>query len=203
MSLLSIFSQADSYDYSTMYGTDTTTMSNEAAAGIAAGTVLFALLFTVIIYVVMALALSQIFKKAGVEGWKAWVPFYNNWVMLELGGQKGYWAVLALIPVVNIVATVFMFIAMYHIGLKLGKPGAFVLLAIFLPFVWIIWLAVDKSTWQGTAPVAATPQPVASTVPNTTTDQSPSEPTAPTDQNNQPSSDNSSGSSNDSTPPTV
>ena len=51
---------------------------------------------------------------------------------------------------------------MYKIGLKLGKEGAFVLLAIFLPIVWLIWLAVDKSTWKGaslpgTAPT--TPQP--------------------------------------------
>jgi hypothetical protein len=200
MSFLSIFSQADSYDYNTMYGTDTTTMSNEAAAGIAAGTVLFALFFTVIVYVVMALALSQIFKKAGVEGWKAWVPFYNNWILLELGGQKGYWSVLALVPLVNIVAAVFMFIAMYHVGLKLGKSGAFVLLAIFLPFVWFIWLAVDKSTWQGTVPVAVTPQPVTGTTVSTT-QPLPSEPTVPGDQNNQSTpSDNNSNSGNSTTP---
>src|SRR5690606_4273977 len=91
------------------------------------------------------------FKKAGVESWKAWVPVYNNWVMLQLGGQQGWWAVVAFIPVANLVAAVFMCIAMYNIGLKLGKEGAFVLLAIFLYAVWLIWLAVDKSTWKEAA----------------------------------------------------
>lgn len=41
-----------------------------------------------------------------------------------------------------------MIIGMYNIGLKLGKSSSFVLLAIFLPLVWLIWLAVDKSTWN-------------------------------------------------------
>lgn len=110
---------------------------------------LFALVFGIAIYVIFALLMGRIFKKAGIESWKAWVPVYNNWVLLELGGQQGFWAVLALIPVVNIVAAVFMYIAMYNIGLKLGKDGAFVLLAIFVPVVWLIWLAVDSSTWKG------------------------------------------------------
>ena len=79
--------------------------------------------------------------------------------MLELGGQKGWWAILMLVPVVNIVALVFYFIAAYYIGLKLGKEGVFVLLAIFLPIVWLIWLAFDKSTWNNAAPAAAVAAP--------------------------------------------
>lgn len=110
---------------------------------------LFALVFGIAMYIIFALLMGRIFKKAGVESWKAWVPVYNNWVLLELGGQQGFWAVLALVPVVNIVAAVFIYIAMHNIGLKLGKEGAFVLLAIFLPVVWLIWLAVDSSTWEG------------------------------------------------------
>jgi hypothetical protein len=47
-----------------------------------------------------------------------------------------------------------MYIAMYHIGKKLGKDGVFVLLAIFLPIVWLIWLAVDKSKWNDKASTA-------------------------------------------------
>jgi len=100
-------------------------------------------------YIVTAIFLGMIFKKAGVPAWKAWVPVYNSWTLLTLGGQNGIWAVLALIPVVNIVSAIFIYIAMYHIGKNLGKSDAFVLWAIFLPIVWLIWLAVDKSTWKG------------------------------------------------------
>lgn len=189
MSILSTFSQASDYDYTpydynTTFDSGTTTMSNEAAAGIMMGMLIFYLIATIALYVITSLALSRIFKKAGVEGWKAWVPVYNMWVMLELGGQQGFWAVLMFVPFVNIAAIIIMFIAMYHIGLKLGKPGAFVLVAIFLNLVWYIWLAVDKSTWNESAgaPRIGTPHPAGPVTP---------QPSAPTSNDNQ------------STPPTV
>lgn len=129
--------------------------NNPAYVGILIFAIIVGLIIAAIAYVVMALLLSKIFKKAGVGEWKAWVPVYNSWILLELGGQKGYWAILALIPIVNIVAAIFMYIAMYNIGLNFGKDGAFVLLAIFLPLVWFIWLAVDKSVWKGSPVVAS------------------------------------------------
>lgn len=123
-----------------------------AAAGFSIMAFLFIFFFAIVAYVVFALLLGRIFKKAGLPQWKAWVPVYNNWLFLELGNQQGFWAVLAFIPIVNIVSAVFMYIAMYNIGLKLGKEGAFVLWGIFLPIVWYIWLAVDDSKWKGVKP---------------------------------------------------
>lgn len=102
-------------------------------------------------YAVVAFFLSRIFKKAGVAGWKAWVPVYSLWITYEIGGQPGWWAIILLLPVVSIVAVVFLYIAMYDIGLKLGKSGTFVLWAIFLPLVWYIWLALDPSRWNPVA----------------------------------------------------
>jgi hypothetical protein len=155
MSIVSFLAQASPY-----YAHTTATM-NEAEWAATMGMTLFAItfVFTIVatVYVITALLLSRIFKKAGIEGWKAWVPIYNNWILLELGGQKGFWAVLTLIPFVNVVSAVFMIIAMYHIGLKFGKEGAFVLLAIFVPLVWYIWLAVDDSKWKGPRPKNAVP----------------------------------------------
>ena len=157
MNVAALLGEMTSYN-SDYYTTNTDTTANGAAT---AGMLIFMLVFIAIAYVVYSFFLSRIFKKAGVETWKAWVPVYNSWILLELGDQKGFWAVLALIPVVNIVSAVFMYIAMYHIGLKLGKEGAFVLLAIFLPIVWLIWLAVDNSTWKNT-PIIANAQSTAS-----------------------------------------
>jgi len=151
MSLQTIAAQLAYYDsYSDSYSNYSSYSDTDPA--VAAGITLFMLGFTLLIvaiaYVVTSYLLSRIFKKAGIESWKAWIPIYNNWILLEMGGQKGYWAVLALVPIVNIVSMVFMYIAMYNIGLRLGKEGAFVLWAIFIPLVWYIWLAVDKSKWQ-------------------------------------------------------
>lgn len=109
---------------------------------------LIILAIAVVAYVVAAFILSVIFKKAGVPTWAAWVPVYNEWKLLQLGGQWGGWAILFFIPYVSFVAAIFLYIAMYRIGKGFGKSDAFVLWAIFLPFVWYVWLAVDDSTWN-------------------------------------------------------
>lgn len=138
-----------SYDY--VYTTEPT--ADGVAAGIVLGGIFlfFVFIFVLIAYVVGAWLLGRIFKKAGEPQWIAWVPIYNSWKLLELGGQQGFWAVLALIPFVNIIAAIFLYIAMYHVGKKLGKEDWFVLFAIFLPVVWLVWLAFDDSKWPKAA----------------------------------------------------
>lgn len=151
MSIFTQLAQSSSY-----YDSGSSSMSSSDSAAVAfifGGFLIFGLFLLVIAYVIHAFLLGRIFKKARVEQWIAWVPFYNNWKTLELGGQQGFWAVLAIIPFVNIVAAIFLYIAMYNIGLKLQKEGWFVLLAIFLPVVWLVWLAFDSSKWS--EPVAA------------------------------------------------
>jgi uncharacterized membrane protein len=129
---------------------------------------LIGLLVIVVTYLIRSYFLGRVFKKAGVESWKAWVPIYNYWILNELGDQKGFWAVLSLVPVLNIVAVVYMYIAMYNIGLKFGKDSLFVLFAIFLPLVWVILLAIDSSKWNQPAFVQPPPLavPVAPVAPN-------------------------------------
>lgn len=153
MSLLTNFAQS-SYYYDNSYYTTTSGADSAAAAALGITFFMFFFLFAVAVYVFVAICLMRIFKKAGVPAWIAWVPFYNNWKTLEIGGQQGFWAVLAIIPFVNIVSAIFMYIAQYHIGKKLGKGGEFVLWAIFIPFVWYAWLAFDKSKWNDKASTA-------------------------------------------------
>jgi hypothetical protein len=145
-----------------LYSTTNTLSEAELASAFAIIAIFWGLIaiVTIISYVVAAISLMKIFTKAGVPSWIAWVPFYNNWKMLEIGGQRGFWAVLAIIPIVNIASAVFVYIAMYHIGLKLGKSGSFLVLGIFLPVVWMLWLAFDKSTWnEGASPAPSLHQP--------------------------------------------
>jgi hypothetical protein len=147
MNPLSLFSQTSN----DIYAMDTANVMSSAAI---AALIMFTFIFIIIFYILISIMLARIFRKAGVEGWKAWVPVYNTWVTLEIGGQKGWWALLLFIPIANIIATVFLYIAMYNIGLHLNKEDYFILWAIFLPVVWYAWLAYDNSTWN-TSKVAA------------------------------------------------
>lgn len=114
---------------------------------------------TILVYVLNAIFMGMMFKKAGIPAWKAWVPVYNTWTFLEMGEQKGWLSLLVLlawIPLLNLipitVLTVFMCIAAYKIGLNFGKEGWFVLIYIFFGLAWLIWLALDKTAvWQSAA----------------------------------------------------
>ena len=141
---------------------DTTATISEADAVVLAITIfLLILVFIAILYVFSAICLGRILKKAGKESWPAWVPFYNNWVLFELGDQKGAYILFQFVPFVGqIIFMVFQFIAMYNVGLKLGKSGAFVLWGIFLAPVWYAWLAFDKSKWNNSLAPAVPAKPV-------------------------------------------
>lgn len=117
----------------------------------------------IIAYVIYSWLMGHVFQKAGVPAWKAWVPVYNNWTLLELGKQPGWWAIVTIIPYVGIIGIIFLFTAMYNIGLGFGKKGIFVLWAIFLPLVWYTWLAFDNSKWHGEATASADTAPTAPT----------------------------------------
>jgi signal peptidase I len=45
------------------------------------------------------IGLYGMFKKAGIEGWKAFVPFYNTWCMVQKMPLKKYWFFLQFIPI--------------------------------------------------------------------------------------------------------
>lgn len=136
----------------------TTELSPEMLATI----IIPSVILGIVAYLVYSYLMGRIFKKAGEESWKAFVPVYNNWIFLEVGGQKGYWAVLGLVPLVGIASVVFMIIAAIEIGKRLGKEGVFVLLWLFVTPVWAAILAFDKSVWSGPTISGAapmTPQP--------------------------------------------
>ena len=151
MNILTQLANSESSEFVTSYSRSSNVDSVDVAAMMAifAGFFMFFIIIFIAIYVINAYFLGRIFKKAGIESWIAWVPIYNNWKMLEIGGQQGYWAVIAFVPIVNIASAVFMIIAMFKIGKSLGKEDWFVLLAIFIPFLWLIWLAIDDSKWNG------------------------------------------------------
>jgi hypothetical protein len=145
-----------------LYSNDPSTLG--ASESMSAGFFIALGFLAILSYVVSAIFMGMMFQKAGIPAWKAWVPVYNSWTFLEMGGQKGWislllllgWIpLLGLIPV--IVAAVYLCIAAYRIGLNFGKEGWFVVLYIFFTLVWLIWLAVDKTAvWNGGTTAANT-----------------------------------------------
>jgi hypothetical protein len=100
------------------------------------------------LYIVNAFALMSLFRKVGVAPWIGWVPYYNTWTVLELGGQAGPLALLSLAPYGSYAVLVFLAIAHHRTGIAFRKDTGWVVLAIFLPFVWAFLLGRDEEVYR-------------------------------------------------------
>jgi hypothetical protein len=99
-------------------------------------------------YVLLGLTLSRFFRKVGVEPWIAWVPYYNYWKWLEVGGHQGWIALLSLVPYGSYVTLVFLAIGNYRTGIAFRKDSSWVVLGIFLPWVWCYLLGRDTEVYE-------------------------------------------------------
>ncbi|HEY8388570.1 MAG TPA: S26 family signal peptidase [Parasegetibacter sp.] len=61
--------------------------------------VLVILLISIGIVFLPSIGLFKMFIKAGAPGWKAFIPFYNTWVMLEIARKKKHWFFWQFIPI--------------------------------------------------------------------------------------------------------
>lgn len=128
---------------------------------------ILALVFGVGMYVLMSFAFMRIFKKAGLPAWKAWVPYYNNWLFLELGGYNGALSLLMLglympfVPVIGFMAAVVGFVfdclAAKEISAKLNKSNTFILFPLGIAtfgitsIIWYFMVASGDNQWNDAA----------------------------------------------------
>ena len=117
-----------------------------------------------IVYLVMLAAiiagLWKVFEKAGEEGWKSLVPFYNMWVWIHMVGRPTWFFILIFIPFANLYA----YCALINdISKGFGKGVGFTFGIIFLPFVFLPMLGFGEAKWSkpGTAAAPAAPDNVA------------------------------------------
>ncbi len=64
---------------------------------------IFVILIFLVLHLMYAFGLSKFFTKAGEQGWKAYIPFYNILPHLKIVGRPTWWIVLFLIPGINLI----------------------------------------------------------------------------------------------------
>ena len=120
----------------------------EAAAGAALG---FGLMFVAIWLLVGLLVLVGIWKtfaKAGQPGWASIIPIYNMIVMLEIAGKPLWWFVLLLIPGLNLIAVILIYVSLAE---RFGKGAGFAIGLLVLPMVFFPMLGFGNAAYQGNA----------------------------------------------------
>ncbi len=122
------------------YGT-TADLDGAAVAGIFGSIILmFVVMFAVM--AVMIVAFWKIFTKAGEEGWKSLIPFYNTYVLLEISGKPGWWLVWFFVPIANIVVMIMMYDGLSK---SFGKGIGYTLGLIFLSPIFFLMLAFGSA----------------------------------------------------------
>jgi hypothetical protein len=101
-------------------------------------------IFIIIFYIYFAICLMKIAKKTNTEnGWFAWIPILNVFLMLMIAKKPLWWFILLLIPIVNIIIGIIVWMA---IAEARGKPN-WVGVLMIIPFLNIIipgYLAFSK-----------------------------------------------------------
>ena len=121
--------------------------------------IVFLLMFIMIIplLVVYFIGLWKLFKKAGVDGWKSLIPFYNTFVLAEISGI-GWWypaiiigtsilsttdsALSVLFSLVSLGANFFIF---YNLSKKFHQGVGFAILTTIFSGIMIPILGFSKS----------------------------------------------------------
>ena len=102
--------------------------------------------FAIITIVIALISHWFIFKKAGEEGWKAIIPFYNYYTLCKIVIGNGWPFLICFIPCVNIVFGIYITVM---ICTAFGKSTLFKIGAVFLPIIFIPILAFNSDTYIG------------------------------------------------------
>jgi len=98
------------------------------------------------IIVLLIASIWKIFTKAGKPGWAAIIPIYNFIVLLEIINKPVWWIVLILVPFVNLVIVIIMYLELAKV---FGKSAGFGIGLVLLGIVFFPMLAFGDATYQG------------------------------------------------------
>ena len=94
--------------------------------------------------ILMVASMWRVYTKAGQPGWSILVPIYNVYVMLKIAGKPGWWLLLMLVPLVNFIIQILVYIG---IAKNFGKDGGFAAGLIILPFAFFPILAFGSAEY--------------------------------------------------------
>jgi hypothetical protein len=110
-----------------------------------------------IVAVVMLVAMWKIYVKAGKPGWASIVPIYNIIVWLEIVNRPIWWVLLTLIPFVNFVVVIILYL---DTAKAFGKSAGFGVFSIFFPYVAFPILGFGDAQYVGAKKTEEPVQPV-------------------------------------------
>jgi signal peptidase I len=98
----------------------------------------------VIFFALSAVGIYRLFEKAGVEGWKSLIPFYNFYIWLQIIKKPLWWYIFLMIPFINVFVIMLMVVELVKCYGKFGLAEQAA--SVIFPFAYLPWLG-----WQANA----------------------------------------------------
>jgi hypothetical protein len=109
----------------------------------------FGSLVVLLLVVFVFACLWKLFVKAGIEGWKGIIPIYNMYlVVTDIAGLPVLWFILLFVPVVNILAQVYLWFA---VAKRFGQGVGFAIGLILLNPIFVAILAFGPAKYDASA----------------------------------------------------
>jgi uncharacterized protein DUF5684 len=105
-------------------------------------------IFGLLVGILVIAGMWKVFTKAGKPGWAAIIPIYNLIVLLQIAGKPLWWILLMLIPVVNIVIAILIWVG---IAKAFGKGTGFAIGLLLLSPIFVPILGFSDARYVGTA----------------------------------------------------
>lgn len=102
----------------------------------------FGWIIFILIMIASHIGLYGMFKKAGITPWKALIPFYNTWCMVEKMELKKIWFFLQFIPIAGQFVTIWILIKFVEFFGRFGLIHH--ALAVFVPFIYLPYLGFSS-----------------------------------------------------------
>jgi hypothetical protein len=116
----------------------------DEGSGGGAGGAIFGLLIAILVIA----GFWKVFTKAGKPGWAALIPIYNLIVLLQIAGKPVWWLLLLVIPVVNIVIAVLIWVG---VAKAFGKGTGFAIGLLLLSPIFVPILGFSGAQYMGTS----------------------------------------------------
>ena len=95
--------------------------------------------------VIEMVASWTVYSKAGQPGWAALIPIYNFAILCRMAGHSGWWVLLLLVPLVNVVIP---FIVHIDVARKFGHGALFGVCMTLFDFICMPILAFSDAVYN-------------------------------------------------------
>ncbi|MCF7687437.1 MAG: DUF5684 domain-containing protein [Cephaloticoccus sp.] len=106
------------------------------------------ILLELAIVVLILAGVWKTFTKAGQPGWAAIIPIFNLYILIKVAGRPGWWLLLFIIPVVNLIIGIIVAI---DVAKAFGKGTGFGVGLALLGFIFYPILGFGDATYQGSS----------------------------------------------------